>query len=1510
MHIVESVMSHGGRDTIHGRRRAAVALILLIAGFFFGLASADAARAHTCPTGVLAPQPVRLGGGNAKGQQPDLVITGTCVVNQVGTYNFGQINIVGGGQLIFEEPATPDTNIAFWANSIVVEANGALTVGSAATPYGKNGGFLTIYLYGPNQSGSKDPAKNPGQGVLCKTPTTANTGPCGIPLALWTDNGKSLIPGCGVGKGPPSPNSKCIPGLAAAVSDYFYQYAPLYGDGLCANGAVFAVKNGVAQCGSQSADGLAGYFGYKTLAVSYDGTLQMFGWKGANVDPKVDADHTNSGVSWARLSGDLATGKTTLTLDRSVQQDPTNAATNLWRRTGEPIPSQIVVTTTDYLPTHSEVLTIDSISEQTVTFHRVCTKSTTDPNCPGAAWLHVGSRFPLSNRLGDANDRLIASGMDPTLVSNGAETRAAVALLTRSVRIVSAGDTIGTKLSKAPPTYYFGGHTIFRQGLRQVQIQGVELKNLGQGGKLAHYPIHFHETRLVPADTFVKDSSVNKSMTRWYTIHTTQGVTLQRDVGFKSIGHGYYLEAGPETENNFYADIGILARSAISNRENPRKVPGILADNTDPAAFPPPNVANPGFPYRSDNEYPAVFWITNGWNRFEGNMAAGAEACGAAYWFVPTENLDTPDVPTADNVANGTHMKWGYDAAGDFSYAGLQRNSTFGGATPLKKFYKNYGTSTMMSFQTTPDAPPCTGFIPAATATPPNLPTVREIQSFAPPPVRKVIDPKTETTAPDLANDPYYPHAIGLRLATQCPAATAIPGRPPVFRCNSVHVCADGTTTPSDEAACAVTVLDHYTSAFNWANGNVSGVWLRPQWYLLDNSVLSDVQNGALTFITGGDFTHSSVIQGYWALALDTIFIGHTQTQDAVHAFALDAGPFNNLSGLQCDPLSTGQGVPNYCLNGDAGISMPVGGFFVNQRMMNIYDGPAYQDSNVYLDVTPTTCPLQGYNGACMYGSGLAIGVPKNPADGTCYLPNAAIAWKQPNGFFYPPAFHSTNLFFDNVAIRHYVIDPIFQAPDTVFGIDFDFGQGGTYITDQTKATPVYCLSPPPPDMFNGFTGIDRQTELNDDDGTLTGLSNSLLQPLKGPPNPLKQTISVNDDEFFTAPVETPQCLSSIGSNSTPAQACKTSLSTQAPVTAKTSPYDYVATVVWHPRQPATGEPHAGSIWSLTCSNPQCYGVPLFRQFLAGTNGGTAATSTREWAQWYKNGCGTAKAPTLDSPQCRWPFIRMAGETIATRETLTVNHGTYYLDTTVPQSMQKSENFNQQGGPTTSLNNNFNVFEPGETYTVFFLYLKSSTQQSYQVYVGKDPKNGSINGVRVPIPDAALQPQPIAGSVPWLTVDNSAVASTGVVTVTVDFSTVTDLDPAKDTGLCQPKSFCTSSGGACVSTLPATDPLKSHYDRVCGNWAVKDLDCPAAGCYGFQFTFPAAPIFTADATPANPSPHRPFPTVFPSVHQTGKPDWLTGFLRTATPPDSAPATGSYAPSCYYPTVPTKACLEQ
>ena len=41
--------------------------------------------------------------------------------------------------------------------------------------------------------------------------------------------------------------------------------------------------------------------------------------------------------------------------------------------------------------------------------------------------------------------------------------------------------------------------------------------------------------------------------------------------------------------------------------------------------------------FASDNFSPPLFWITNGWNDFQGNMAAGAGACGVCYWEIPAQ---------------------------------------------------------------------------------------------------------------------------------------------------------------------------------------------------------------------------------------------------------------------------------------------------------------------------------------------------------------------------------------------------------------------------------------------------------------------------------------------------------------------------------------------------------------------------------------------------------------------------------------------------------------------------------------------------------------------------------------------------------------------------------------------------------------------------------------------------------------------------------------------------------
>ena len=158
------------------------------------------------------------------------------------------------------------------------------------------------------------------------------------------------------------------------------------------------------------------------------------------------------------------------------------------------------------------------------------------------------------------------------------------------------------------------------------------------------------------------------------------------------------------------------------------------------------------------------------------------------------------------------------------------------------------------------------------------------------------------------------------------------------------------------------------------------------------------------------------------------------------------------------------------------------------------------RNSNIYLDIPKSDCDNCMYSGTLGFRKQIPI---QRSEHFSCYLPNAAIGWKQPNGFFYPPSFHSSNLFFDNVDIRHYVIDALFEPGDL---------PGGHGVRSRTEYCQPKTLASYP-NFFSSFTDIDRQTELNDDDGTLTGLTNNPTARAAG-------TISVNPADFFNAPVQ------------------------------------------------------------------------------------------------------------------------------------------------------------------------------------------------------------------------------------------------------------------------------------------------------------------------------------------------------------------------------------------------------
>ena len=141
-----------------------------------------------------------------------------------------------------------------------------------------------------------------------------------------------------------------------------------------------------------------------------------------------------------------------------------------------------------------------------------------------------------------------------------------------------------------------------------------------------------------------------------------------------------------------------------------------------------------------------------------------------------------------------------------------------------------------------------------------------------------------------------------------------------------------GATAPTTQP---VTILDRYTSSFHWTETNFGAIWLRPQWYLYTNSVLTDVQNGGLSLVTGGGYTRSDTINGHWALARKSVFIGSTQTEEE-NPYTSNAGPFNKktyeLDGFKCDNSIA---KINYCLSKDQGISIPLSAFGLSQRLFS-----------------------------------------------------------------------------------------------------------------------------------------------------------------------------------------------------------------------------------------------------------------------------------------------------------------------------------------------------------------------------------------------------------------------------------------------------------------------------------------------------------------------------------------------------------------------------------------------
>ncbi len=318
--------------------------------------------------------------------------------------------------------------------------------------------------------------------------------------------------------------------------------------------------NGTLRAGSEAAH------------FSHQFTLTLTGGDSGNANPMVGSKvlavfsggalelHGETRAGWTQLAATAGSGSTMLNLAQPMA----------WR-----VGDRVVVSSTDYDPGQAEEAVIASASPTMISL-----------------------QAPLAHSHW---------GQMQTIAGRAVDERAEVALLTRNVTIQGDAQSSGG----------YGGHVIVLRG-GVAHVEGVQFTRMGQSGKVARYPMHWHMAGDVTGQ-YVRDASIWKTNNRCLTIHGTDNATVQRNVCYDHLGHGYFLEDGSESGNTIDQNLGLVSRVP------PLAVRILPSDAT-----------------------PATFWITNPANTFRDNVAGGSVAFG--FWFAlpaaPTGfSTGQPDAP-------------------------------------------------------------------------------------------------------------------------------------------------------------------------------------------------------------------------------------------------------------------------------------------------------------------------------------------------------------------------------------------------------------------------------------------------------------------------------------------------------------------------------------------------------------------------------------------------------------------------------------------------------------------------------------------------------------------------------------------------------------------------------------------------------------------------------------------------------------------------------------------------
>lgn len=313
--------------------------------------------------------------------------------------------------------------------------------------------------------------------------------------------------------------------------------------------------------------------GTRGILLMGGGTLELFGAPPAR--------------PWTRLDAHGLAGASDLSLAEAVDWSPGD---------------EIAVAPTDYYQVaETQRMTLASVSGSALT---------TQETLGAFRW----GRLQYASASGMSLDP--AAALSPTgdlaTTPTVLDERAEVGNLTRNIVIEGPDDALWQGQG-------FGAHVMIMGLSSQVRVDGVELRRVGQRGRLGRYPWHWHrlsyDATSYLGDTsghFLRNSSIHGSANRGVVIHATNGVTVADNVVFDVSGHGIFTEDAVERRNTIRGNLVLKTRN------------------------PAPTDALKQHEVGAGNFGSSGFWISNPDNALSGNTSA--DSAGFGFWLAFPEN--------------------------------------------------------------------------------------------------------------------------------------------------------------------------------------------------------------------------------------------------------------------------------------------------------------------------------------------------------------------------------------------------------------------------------------------------------------------------------------------------------------------------------------------------------------------------------------------------------------------------------------------------------------------------------------------------------------------------------------------------------------------------------------------------------------------------------------------------------------------------------------------------------